>query len=93
MRMYFTGNFKEVTPMTRLIYSEAMCDAEGNLIPPESMGMPPGTPEMTEVRVEFTDLGGRTRVKLIHMGVPADSPGAKGWSQALDKLGETLAAD
>lgn len=91
MRMYFTGAFKEISPMTRLVYSEAMCDENGALISPGSMGMPPGTPEITEVVVELTDLGNRTRVKLIHMGVPEGSPGAKGWGQALDKLAETLA--
>ena len=90
MRMYFTGAFKMITPMTRLVYTEAMCDAEGQVISPESMGMPPGTPEVTEVVVELTELADRTRLKLIHMGVPAGSPGAAGWAQALDKLAETL---
>ena len=91
MRMFFTGEFKEISPMTRLVYTEAMCDADGNIISPESMGMPPGTPEITEVIVELSDLGQRTRVKLIHMGVPSGSPGAQGWTQALDKLAALLA--
>jgi hypothetical protein len=40
----------------------------------------------TEVRVELTDLGDRTRMVLTHSGVPADSPGAAGWTMAFDKL-------
>jgi hypothetical protein len=38
------------------------------------------------VRVEFEDLGSRTRMVLVHAGIPEDSPGAAGWEMALDKL-------
>ena len=40
----------------------------------------------TEVRVDLEDLGGRTKMVLTHVGIPADSPGATGWTMALDKL-------
>ena len=45
-----------------------------------------GHPGTTEVRVELTGLGDRTRIVLTHVGVPAGSPGATGWATALDKL-------
>ena len=47
---------------------------------------PPGHPTTTEVRVDFTDVGGRTTIVMTHTGIPADSPGATGWAMALDKL-------
>ncbi len=53
---------------------------------PEQLGMPEGHPTTTEVRVELERLDGGTRMVLTHTGVPADSPGAAGWSMALDKL-------
>jgi hypothetical protein len=44
----------------------------------------------TEVRVELTDMDGRTRMVLTHIGVPAGSPGALGWTMAFDKLAARL---
>jgi hypothetical protein len=38
------------------------------------------------VRVELEDLGGRTKMVMTHIGVPSDSPGAAGWTMALNKL-------
>ena len=92
MTMYFTGTYTEVTPPTRLIYTEAMCDADGNVLSPADMGMPEGTPAMTEVHVELTEDAGGTRMIMRHIGVPAGSPGEGGWMQAFDKLADTLAA-
>ncbi len=40
---------------------------------------------------DFTDLGGRTKMVMTHTGVPSDSPGAMGWTMALDKLATRLA--
>ena len=70
----------------RLVYTEAISDEAGNVARPPSSGMPDGHPTATEVRVELEDLGGRTRMVLTHVGVPAGSPGAAGWAMALDKL-------
>ena len=38
------------------------------------------------------DQGGRTKMVLTHVGVPAGSPGAAGWAMAVEKLGALLAA-
>jgi hypothetical protein len=40
----------------------------------------------TEVRVELEDVGGRTKMVMTHAGIPADSPGAAGWTMAFAKL-------
>lgn len=79
MRVFFTGEYREVVEHRRLVYTESMTDADGNLRSPE-----------TEVTVELEDLGGRTRLVLTHAGLPADSPGATGWAMALDKLASAL---
>ena len=52
----------------------------------------PDAPKTTEVVVELTDVGGRTRLVLTHRGVAADSPGAAGWTMAFDKLAAHVAA-
>ena len=86
MQMWFTGEYREVIENERLVYTEAMCDENGKLSSPADMGMPPGHPTTTEVRVDFADVGGRTTIVMTHTGIPADSPGATGWAMALDKL-------
>ena len=90
MQMWTCGEYKEVTAPTRLSYTESMCDVDGNIISPESMGMPAGHPEVTEIIVELSENGGKTKMKMIHIGVPAGSPGAGGWNQAFDKLAALL---
>ncbi|MBT8213481.1 MAG: SRPBCC domain-containing protein, partial [Acidimicrobiia bacterium] len=90
MQMWFTGEFTEVEPHTRLVYTDAMADEDGNVLSPQSMGLPEGHPESTDVIVELEDLGGATRMTMTHVGVPADSPGAAGWNMAFDKLATHL---
>ena len=90
MQMWFAGEFREVNATDRLVYTDAMSDAEGNLMSPESMGMPEGTPAETEVIVELEAAGSGTAMTMTHVGVPADSPGAMGWNMALDKLGDYI---
>jgi uncharacterized protein YndB with AHSA1/START domain len=86
MQMWFTGEYREVIENQRLVYTESMSDENGNVSSPSDMGMPEGHPTTTEVRVELEDVGGSTKMVLTHVGIPADSPGATGWTMALDKL-------
>jgi uncharacterized protein YndB with AHSA1/START domain len=86
MKMFFVGEYREVEPKTRLVYTESMADAEGNAITSEQMGMPAGAPMETAIMVELEDQGDRTRMVMTHIGVPADSPGAQGWAMAIDKM-------
>ena len=86
MQMWFAGEYREVVENERLVYTEFMSDENGNASSPSDMGMPEGHPSTTEVRVELEDLGGRTKMLMTHAGVPSDSPGAAGWTMALDKL-------
>ena len=91
MEMFFVGEYREIDPKTRLVYTEGMADADGNPLTAEQMGMPAGTPMETSVIVELEDLGSSTKMVMTHVGVPADSPGGQGWNMAIDKM-ETLIA-
>ncbi|HYI60511.1 MAG TPA: SRPBCC domain-containing protein [Acidimicrobiales bacterium] len=84
-RMWFAGQYLQVEEHRLLVYSESVVDEGGRAVP-----VPSSHPAETEVQVELEDLGGTTRVVLIHRGIPADSPGATGWVMALDALAETL---
>jgi uncharacterized protein YndB with AHSA1/START domain len=92
MQMWFTGEYREVNKNERLVYTESICDENGNVLPPSATGMPEGHPTTTEVRVELDDRDGRTRMVMTHVGVPSDSPGATGWAMAFDKLATHAAA-
>jgi len=86
MQMFFVGEYREIDPKTRLVYTESMADIDGNAMTAEQMGMPAGAPMETSVVVELEDLGTQTKMVMTHIGVPADSPGAQGWTMAIDKL-------
>ena len=90
--MWFTGQHREVTEPTRLVYTETMADEHGNPISPESLGMPPKTPGTTEVTVVLEEVDGGTLVTLTHAGVAAESGAARGWNAAFDKLARALRA-
>ena len=92
-QMWFTGEYREIVKNKRLDYTESMSDANGNVISPSDLGMPDGHPTTTEVIVELEDLEGRTKMVMTHVGVPAHSPGAMGWTAAFDKLATHLKAD
>lgn len=86
MSMWFIGVYKEISAPNRLVYTESMCDPEGTIISPQSMGMPEGSPDVTEVIVELSEEGGKTQMTMVHVGVPEGTAGEGGWNQALDKL-------
>jgi uncharacterized protein YndB with AHSA1/START domain len=86
MRMWFTGEYREVVTNKRLVFTESMADEGGNLLSPAEVGMPEGHPTTTEITVVLEDVAGRTKMVMTHAGIPADSPGAAGWTMAFDKL-------
>lgn len=88
--MWFIGVYKEINEPTRLVYTESMCDEDGTLISPQAMGMPEGHPDITEVIVQLSEEDGRTRMKMVHVGVPEGTAGEGGWNQAFDKLTSRL---
>ena len=92
MKMWTTGEYTEILPKDRLVYTESPSDENGNVVSPAAMGMPEGYPATTEVTVLLEDLGGRTKMIMTHASIPADSGGAGGWAQAFDKLADHIEA-
>jgi uncharacterized protein YndB with AHSA1/START domain len=91
MRMWFAGEYREVVENERLVYTEFMSDERGHAPSPSQGGTAHGHPTTTEVRVDLEDLGGRTKMVMTHVGIPSGSPGAAGWTMALDKLAALIA--
>lgn len=89
MKMWTTGEFTEVVPYKRLVYTESPSDEDGNILLMSEEENTGGLPMLTQVTVELENLGGRTRMVLTHTGLPANSQGAnEGWNQAFAKLAD-----
>jgi uncharacterized protein YndB with AHSA1/START domain len=86
MKMWTTGEYKEVVPNERLVYTDSPADENGKVVSPAAMGMPAGHPTITEVIVQLEDLGGRTKMVMTHAGMAPDSGAGGGWEQAFAKL-------
>lgn len=86
MLMWFVGEHREIEPVRRLAYTESLSDEHGNVVAPATMGMPADHPETTQVIVELEPRGTDTLMVLTHAGIPADSPGATGWTMAFESL-------
>ncbi len=92
--MWYTGVYREIVPLERIVYTDSLADEKGNAVPASHYGMPGDWPSDTLVTVTFQEDGGKTKMTLKHVGIPAGemSDGASaGWNQAFDKLAEQLA--
>ena len=93
MNMWFAGEHVEVIENRRLVYTESIADETGAVLTAAAdMGMPLHHPVTTEITVELDVVDGRTKMVMIHAGIPKDSPGATGWAMAFDKLAAYLSA-
>jgi uncharacterized protein YndB with AHSA1/START domain len=90
--MWFAGEYLQVVANQLLVYTEFISDENGNVVLPGEMGTSDGHPTTTEVRVELKQLDAITKMVMTHRGIPSDSPGAAGWTMALDKLAAHVAA-
>ena len=89
MKMWSTGEHKELITNKRLVYTESPSDENGNVMSPQAMGMPEGYPAETLVTVIIEGVGdGKTKMHLTHAGVPEQAKG--GWTQAFEKLADYL---
>ncbi|MEQ8676395.1 MAG: SRPBCC domain-containing protein [Aggregatilineales bacterium] len=87
MKIWTTGEFTELTPHTRLAYTDSPSDEHGNLVIMDG----DESPLITVVTVVLEDLDGRTKMVTTHAGLPANDQGAsEGWKQAVTKLADYL---
>jgi uncharacterized protein YndB with AHSA1/START domain len=83
-----TGEFREIVPNERLVYTDIPSNENGDLLSLADLGMgEDDSPFITLVTVLLEDLGGRTKMVVTHSGVPANDEGAQsGWQQAMEKM-------
>ena len=87
-----TGVYREIVEPERIVYTDSFADEHGNVVPASHYGLSAGFLEL-QVTVTFEDYGGKTKMTLKHVGIPAgemsDMTGA-GWNESFEKLAERL---
>lgn len=91
---YVTGVYRRIVPMELLEFGQSLSDADGNVIDPVDVGMPPDFPRETRTVVTFRPVGDRTELTITEynweIGEQRDLSEA-GMNESLDKLEEALA--
>ena len=93
--LWSTGTYREIVPLERIVSTDSFADESGNIVPASHYGMPGDIPLEMMVTVTFEDIGGKTKMTLNHVGLPAgemEGGANEGWNQSFDKLAESLAA-
>ncbi|MEO6938861.1 MAG: SRPBCC domain-containing protein [Candidatus Kapaibacterium sp.] len=91
--IYTTGEFLEVVPIEKLVYTDSFSDAAGNIVSPTYYKMPSDFPEKMLVTVRLEDLGNTTKMTIQHVGVPSGEmtdATKQGWNESFDKLGDSM---
>ena len=88
-----TGVYREIVPLERIVYTDSFADREGNVVPATHYGMSADFPLELLLTVTFEEQGGKTKMTLRHVGIPAGEMSdltAAGWNESFDKLSESL---
>ena len=84
------GEYFEIIPHEKIVYSMYFADAEGNKVDPEAYGIENEGGDDTHDVVLFEDLGnGRTKLTLIGnepMQDAKDSGQLEGWNETFEKV-------
>lgn len=86
--MWTTGTFKEIIPGSKFVTTDSFADKDGNVVPSTHYGME-GFPLELKWTVSFEVAGGKTRMTLVHEGMPGgflSDMTHSGWSESFDKL-------
>jgi uncharacterized protein YndB with AHSA1/START domain len=89
-----TGVYREIVSSKRIVCTDSFADEDGNLVTAAHYGMSADYPLEMMITVTLKEIEGKTRLTLIHDGIP---PGKEqdncraGWNESLDKLADYLA--
>ena len=88
---WVTGTYEEIIPMEKLVYTDSFAYAEGNVVSGSYYGME-GMPLTFHAHVTFEDMDGKTKMTLVHEGVPENiwAETRDSWGSTFDKLAESV---
>jgi uncharacterized protein YndB with AHSA1/START domain len=88
-----TGEYREIVPMDRIVYTDSFADENGNQVPASHYGLGGNWAAELLVTLTFEDYEGKTKFTLRHTGIPAGEMReltAEGWNGSFDKLAASL---
>jgi len=88
------GDYLEVTPPERLIFTMIVSNAQGESLSPLEAGMDADWPQETRLTVTFVEQDGRTTLTLqqtVSEALAKRTGAHPSWLQMLDRLAESLA--
>ncbi|MCE9600562.1 MAG: SRPBCC domain-containing protein [Spirochaetia bacterium] len=92
-KMYSTGVYREIVLNERLVYVDSFSDGDGNVVSAEAYGMPATIPLEMKITLTFEDVGGKTKLTIVHEGLPAGEMSDMtviGWNESIDRLAAYL---
>ncbi|MDW5562207.1 MAG: SRPBCC domain-containing protein [Methanomassiliicoccus sp.] len=91
--VWSTGTYKEIAPLSKLVFTDSFADPLGKVVPASRYGMPGFWPLEMVVTVRLEDRGGTTEMEVVQSSVPmgmAWEMVMAGWKESFDKLDEYL---
>ena len=92
-KFWTTGEFREIVPLERIVYSDSFADEKGNAVPASYYGMAGEWEMVGVVTVTFKEVNGKTTMTLTHVGLPSaemEEMTSAGWNESFDKLAASL---
>lgn len=84
-----TGEYKEVVPNSRLVFTMVNADENGSPINPGEIGMDPDWPRETLVTVTLTEENGKTKLRLrqsVSQDLAKKTGAYPSWQQMLNNM-------
>jgi uncharacterized protein YndB with AHSA1/START domain len=91
-KIWSTGEYREIIHPEKIVCTDSFADENGNVVSSEHYGMY-GVPMEMIVTVILEDENGKTKMTMIHAGLPAGEQydgATAGWDTSFDKLAESL---
>ena len=88
-----SGEYREIVPERKLVYSDHFSDPQGSVIPAAALGLPGEWPAQRLVTITFDELGKDKTLVTIHDAALPDAWSemtVAGWTTSLDKLAAVL---
>lgn len=87
------GEYKEVVPYSKIVFTMINADEKGNPINPADIGMDPEWPGETMVTVTFTEENGKTKLQLrqtVSQELAKKTGAYPSWLQMLDNMKDVI---
>lgn len=92
-KFWTTGTYLEIVPKEKIVWTDSFADEKGDVVSGAFYGLGDDFPLILQVTLLFAEEQGKTRLTLIHAGMPKGEmreQTAVGWNESLDKLAVIL---